>query len=136
MNGLQIRMVVTNVMARIKQGMLAIKADCSTKGKSDYRRELCVLADEADFHVIVLSLCGALNMIRNSSDGAEYHTEVQTELRVVFYVNTVRITAEYNSETSEIHFVFTDRRDESEKASKIATEHLSRIMGLGEYPVT
>lgn len=136
MNGSQLRHTLESILRRIGAGITTIKTDCATKGKSSYRQELVLLTEEADFHVLVLALCGAINMCRAVSDGGDYRTEQKSETLVVYYVATVRVTAEYHPELGETHFVFTDRGDEAATAKRVATAHISRIMGLGEFPAT
>lgn len=131
MDSFHIEKSLKNLLRTLVEGIATVKADCATKSRSDYRRELTIMGNYADYSVLTLALGGAMTMLYKISDGKDYKTDWYSAATTVFYANTVRIVARFDEELQQMNFVFTDRQDEASTAAGVAAQALDRIMSLG-----
>ena len=130
MDAFQIEKVMMSVLKTLHAGMATVKADCATKSRSDYRREMTVMGTQHDFNILTLCLAGCMKLLK-TVDGKDFDTAFHDDITVVYYANVVRIVVKYDTELEHITLVFTDRRDEADKAERVATTAIERIMSMG-----
>ena len=128
MQTFELEKIIKRIMQQLALGMQYVSADCATESKHEYHRELFILAAEDEYQVTMITLAGAMALVKKTVGSVAFDTVWTSEVETTFYANTIRIVATYDRDLQGINFVFTDRKDEVGKAGEVASAYLTKLM--------